>query len=212
MENSKDDIVRSETDAAVLGDGSSNNQTSNIPTDPQKAVASKDDDTNEGQNSKISVNKEETNSIVEKNNLKFGEHIQGSHITENNGKVSEENDEKKIDIFALKETIINMAIESWRFASAYERILSKIDAGEQHKYFSQYRWFVKKVEDSLSLLELKFVTVVGREYETGMPATPINLEDFEENDILIVEQMLEPIIVGKNGLVRTGTITLRKVQ
>jgi hypothetical protein len=127
-------------------------------------------------------------------------------------RVVEESDKENLNIDILRDTIVGMSIESWRFASAYERILSKIDAGEQQRYYSQYRWFLKKTENYLSRVGLKIVSVIGREYDTGMPVTPINIEDFEKEDTLIVEQMLEPIIVDDDGFVRPGIITLRKKQ
>lgn len=43
-----------------------------------------------------------------------------------------------------------------------------------------------------------------------MAATPVNIEEFEANDTLVVDQMLEPILMGADGLVRSGTVTLRK--
>jgi hypothetical protein len=42
-----------------------------------------------------------------------------------------------------------------------------------------------------------------------MAATPLNIEEFDAKDALMVDQMLEPIIMGKDGLVKTGTVTLR---
>jgi hypothetical protein len=120
--------------------------------------------------------------------------------------------DNNINIDTLREAIINLAIESWRFSAVYERLLTKINASEQNRYLSQYRWFIKRVDDTLARVNLNLVTVVGREYEPGMPATPLNLDEFEPNDTLIVDQMLEPIIVGKNGLVRSGTVTLRKLK
>jgi hypothetical protein len=45
-----------------------------------------------------------------------------------------------------------------------------------------------------------------------LAATALNLEDFGADDVLIVDQMLEPIIMGKDELVRTGTVILRKVK
>jgi hypothetical protein len=44
-----------------------------------------------------------------------------------------------------------------------------------------------------------------------MAATPLNIEEFDANDALMVDQMIEPIIMGKEGLIKTGTVTLRKV-
>ena len=54
--------------------------------------------------------------------------------------------------------------------------------------------------------------VQGHPFDPGMAATPLNIEEFESEDALIVDQMLEPIIMGHDGVVRTGTVTLRKVE
>jgi len=40
----------------------------------------------------------------------------------------------------------------------------------------------------------------------------LNIEEFDAKDTLMVDQVLEPIIMGKEGLVKTGTVTLRKVE
>jgi hypothetical protein len=74
------------------------------------------------------------------------------------------------------------------------------------------RWFIKKVEEALEQAELRIVNVEGHPFDPGMAATPLNIEEFGDNDTLMVDQMLEPIIMGKEGLVKTGTVTLRKVE
>jgi len=45
-----------------------------------------------------------------------------------------------------------------------------------------------------------------------MAASAINIGDFGPDDLLLVEQMVEPIIMGPDGLRRQGTVMLRKVQ
>ena len=59
---------------------------------------------------------------------------------------------------------------------------------------------------------MRIVNVEGHRFDPGMAATPLNIEGFEPEDALIVDQMLEPIIMGPEGVVRTGTVTLRKVE
>jgi hypothetical protein len=59
---------------------------------------------------------------------------------------------------------------------------------------------------------LRIVNVEGHPFDPGMAATPINIEEFDENDSLMVDQMLEPIIMSNEGLVKTGTVALRKVD
>ncbi len=112
----------------------------------------------------------------------------------------------------IESTLLSMAIESWRFSKVFNRLLSKVDAGEQGRYIGQMRWFMKKIEDSLAESGLKLVNVEGQQFDPGMAVTPLNIEEFESDDVLIVEQMLEPIIMGEQGLLKTGTVTLRKVE
>lgn len=113
---------------------------------------------------------------------------------------------------AMRNAVISMAIESWRFAKVFDRMLTKLDAGEQNRYQSQFRWFIKKVEEALEQAELRIVNVEGHPFDPGMAATPLNIEEFDAQDTLMVDQMLEPIIMGKEGLFKTGTVTLRKVE
>jgi len=111
----------------------------------------------------------------------------------------------------LTQVVIGMAVEFWRFGKTYNRLLTKLDAGEQNRYKSQFRWFIKKVEEALEQAGLRIVNVEDHPFDPGMAATPLNIEEFESNDALIVDQMIEPIIMGKEGLIKTGTVTLRKV-
>jgi len=112
----------------------------------------------------------------------------------------------------LTQVVVSMAVESWRFAKVLDRLLTKLDAGEQNRYRSQLRWFTKKIEQALEQADLQIVNVEGHAFDPGMAATPLNIEEFDAEDALIVDQMLEPIIIGKDGLVQTGIITLRKVE
>jgi hypothetical protein len=111
----------------------------------------------------------------------------------------------------LTNSLINMAAESMRFSRLFDRLLLKLDAGEQGRYRSQFQWFLKKVEEALGDAGMHIVNVEGQHFDPGIAATPINIAEFDKNDHLIVDQMIEPIIMGSEGLVRTGTVILRKV-
>jgi len=112
----------------------------------------------------------------------------------------------------LTRAVVSMAVESWRFGRVFDRLLTKLDAGEQNRYKSQFRWFIKKVEEALEQAELRIVNVEGHPFDPGMAVTPLNIEEFDAKDALMVDQMLESIIMGKEGLVKTGTVNLRKVE
>jgi hypothetical protein len=113
---------------------------------------------------------------------------------------------------ALDTPLIDLAVESWRFARLFERVLGKLDAGEQTRYVNQLRYYLKRLEEGLAAAGLRLVNVEGQLYDPGLAATALNIADFEADDALLIDQMVEPIIMGPEGLVRAGTVLLRKVQ
>lgn len=113
---------------------------------------------------------------------------------------------------SLQDALLGMASESWRFARFFERLLLKLDVGEQSRYQGQIRWYVKKIEESLAKANMRIVNVEGHPFDPGMAATPLNIDDFQPNDSLFVEQMLEPIIMNQDGLLKSGTVVLRKMN
>jgi hypothetical protein len=119
-------------------------------------------------------------------------------------------DETTIETF--EGPLIDVVIESWRFSRTFGRVLSKLDAGEAVRYQSQLRFYLKRLDEALASAGLRIVNLEGQAYDTGMAATALNIADFAPEDVLIVEQMLEPVIMGEGGLRRTGTIMLKRVN
>lgn len=112
----------------------------------------------------------------------------------------------------LEQSLIDLAIDGWRFSRTFGKVVGKLDAGESGRYINQARYFQKKVEDALGANGLKLVNVEGHPYDAGMAASALNLGDFGPDDVLIVDQMVEPIIMGPTGLRKQGTVMLRKVE
>jgi hypothetical protein len=116
------------------------------------------------------------------------------------------------ELSAEGKSLLEIAIESWRFKRLFVRVVSKLDAGEKTRYESQIRWYQKKLEEHLLASGLKLVTIEGQPFDPGVAASAINAADFAPEDVLYVDQMVEPIIMGPNGLLRSGTVILRKVE
>ena len=127
-----------------------------------------------------------------------------------NGGISMEKLEESNQIDTLTKTIINLTIESWRFIKVFERVLLKLDAGEQTRHINQLRWYMKKIEESLDSVGLKLVSLEGKAFDVGMAVTSLNIADFHESDYLYIDQMIEPIIMGQDGPVHSGIVTLRR--
>ncbi len=122
-------------------------------------------------------------------------------MTQTNGEIEE-----------LEQSLINMAVDSWRFSRLFGKVVRKLDAGESVRYISQLRYFQKRIEESLESHGLKLVNVESQIYDIGMAASALNLGDFDPDDVLLVDQMLEPIIMGPNGLRKQGTVMLRRIS
>lgn len=112
----------------------------------------------------------------------------------------------------VRTALINISIESWRFAKLFNRALSKLDAGDASRYANQLRYFLKRVDEGLETSGMRLVNLEGHPYDPGVAASALNVADFGPDDRLVVDQMVEPIVMGASGLVRSGTVMLRKVE
>lgn len=120
--------------------------------------------------------------------------------------------EQPVESEQLERSLIEIAVESWRFSRLFSRLVSRLDAGESSRYVNQLRYFQKKLEESLEASGLRLVNVEGQPFDPGMAASALNIGDFGPDDVLLVEQMVEPIIMGPAGLRKQGTVMLRKAQ
>lgn len=111
-----------------------------------------------------------------------------------------------------EEALLTLAIESWRFGKVFSRVLAKLDVNDATRFASQLRYFQKRVDESLSTMGMRLVNLEGQPFDPGIAASALNLADFGPEDRLVVEQMVEPIVMGANGLIRPGTVLLGKLE
>ena len=111
----------------------------------------------------------------------------------------------------LATTLVDVAIESWRFLRVMERVVHSLDADQQRRASSRFHYFQKRVVDALEGADLKLVLLDGSQFGPGLAATAVNAGDFGPHDKLVVDQTLEPVVMGPDGVVRPGTVTLRRV-
>jgi len=107
--------------------------------------------------------------------------------------------------------LMDIAVNSWRFSCRAEHLCRKLALQDQKRFDNQIRYFKRQIEESLLEVGLKIVNLEGQEYENGMAVVALNNGDFKSEDSLIVEQMIEPVMMGPEGVVRSGTVILRKV-
>lgn len=117
-----------------------------------------------------------------------------------------------MDAAILQEALVAIAVESWRFINVFGNALKRLEPKDQTRYENQKQWFVRRLKESMERAELRFVDVTQQIYDPGMAVTPINLDEFEPTDVLLVERMLEPIIMHRGTLLKMGTVSLIKAN
>ncbi len=110
----------------------------------------------------------------------------------------------------IENSLIDTTIESWKFSRLFLKLMNALDAGEAKRYSNQLSYFTKKIKVNLESTGLTIVDLEGQRYDPGIAASALNIGDFEPDDELIVDQMLEPIIMSSEGIRKEGTVLLRK--
>lgn len=112
----------------------------------------------------------------------------------------------------MRSALIEMAIEGWRFSRIFARLVEKLDAGESNRYVNQLRYYQKRLRENLEDSGLRLVNLEGQPYDPGLPASALNIADFGPDDMLEVDQMVEPIVMDEDGVRKSGTVMVRKVE
>lgn len=112
----------------------------------------------------------------------------------------------------LIKCIVDIMGETYRFKRVYLKATSKLGAEDQKKYDSQFAWFTKRVDKAAENAGLEMLDLSGQEYDPGMSVTALNIEDFEPDDELFVEQMMEPVIMKDGKVQKAGTVILGRIE
>jgi hypothetical protein len=112
----------------------------------------------------------------------------------------------------IEDRLLEFALESWRFQRLFSRALTKMDTMEAGRFINQHRYFVGKIEACLADAGMRLVILDGQPFDTGTAATPLNVDDFGPDDNLIVAETIEPTIMSNFGLVRMGSVILKKAN
>lgn len=104
--------------------------------------------------------------------------------------------------------VIDLAVDAWKLARLFERVVTRLDASEQARYANQLRFLLRRIDSAAENAGARLVSIEGLPFEPGQAATPLNLDEFAEDEALVVAQMLEPIVMGADGVLRMGTVLL----
>ena len=113
---------------------------------------------------------------------------------------------------ALTKSVVEIAGELFRFRRVFNKAISKLEPDDQSKYMNQFAWFSKRVDKATETAGLRVLDIQGQLFDPGLAVTALNIEDFDADDELYVEQMMEPIIMRGDSIQKTGTVILGRVE
>lgn len=80
-------------------------------------------------------------------------------------------------------------------------------AGREHAQLDYAR---RRIEAALAEIGLLMVTHDGADYSPQIPAEPVNPEDFDSEERLVVQETLEPTVVLDGRVIARGRVILAR--
>lgn len=112
----------------------------------------------------------------------------------------------------IQKALVDLAVESWRFNRSLDPLLRQADEQHRRRFEGRLLWYRSQMADLLASTGIRLVNIEGQPWEEGTAAAPVNADEFGTDDVLVVDGMMEPIVMGPNGLLRMGTVTLRRQE
>ena len=108
--------------------------------------------------------------------------------------------------------IITTVVELYKFNTTFSRMLQKISEEDQPRFLNKYQYFSKKIIELADTIDIQVKDFCGFDFDPGLPVSVLNLEDYSIEDELIISQMLEPVIMKKGKLIKTGVALVSKKE
>lgn len=102
--------------------------------------------------------------------------------------------------------IAEIAAEAWRYERALGKVLKKLDVMDAERFGRQYKYFAARVERAVATAGLSVLDLTGQSYSVGLPVQAMNLEEFDEDEDLIITQTIEPVIMMDGRVLKTGVV------
>lgn len=111
----------------------------------------------------------------------------------------------------MNEPNLDFILELYNSPKLFKKLLEHLSPDEQKRYMGQVNWFIKKCNEFIANSGYSFVVPEGI-YDVGIAATPLNLSDFDKEEELLIAQVVEPIVMYRGKVVKSGAILLKPTK
>ncbi len=102
--------------------------------------------------------------------------------------------------------------EWFKAARRAMRIAQEATRLERERGRAQLAYVTQRVSDALAGLDIRLHEFVGQLYSPSLPVEPVNPEDFDTEDELVVQETIEPTILHDGRVLMRGKVVLAKGQ
>lgn len=114
-----------------------------------------------------------------------------------------------VDKEKTEQFICGLLTEMWRIQKSYESALEKTEEKVRKRYENQIRFFVKRITTLCQENGYKLINYEGNAFDPGFPIDVVNMSEFSDTEKIMVAQMLEPVIMKENRVLKSGLAIVR---
>ena len=107
-------------------------------------------------------------------------------------------------------TLVLLATEWWKSNRRLLRLAAEAAPTRLERERAQTAYAARKIEAALEASGLRLADHTGQPYSPGLPAEPVNPEDFETEEGLEVADTIEPTVLEHGRIRQRGKVVLRR--
>jgi hypothetical protein len=105
-----------------------------------------------------------------------------------------------------------LATEWFKAARRAMRIAQEAAPARLERERAQLAYAARSIGDALAGLDIRLYEFVGQPYSPSLPVEPVNPEDFDTEEGLVVRETIEPTILHDDRVLMRGKVVLAKGQ
>ena len=108
--------------------------------------------------------------------------------------------------------VAQLCVEYWKLARATEKALNGVLSRDGKRLEAQLKFSKRQLDVLLHDLGLRLVDFSGERFHPGLAVSADNLGDYEEDEVLVVGQTIEPTIMAEMTVIRLGRVIVMPVE
>ena len=109
---------------------------------------------------------------------------------------------------SVDDTLCVLATEWWKVTNRLIRLCDKVAISHRQREQAMAEYAFKRIGAALLLHGISIVDQTGKEFGPSLPAEPINPDDFDNGDDLVVIDTIEPTLVRNGQILARGKVAL----